>query len=396
MLLPKTRAPRHLTLALSTTPASTTTPPHPHRSAARTAACIAVSVIALGATIAAAAGLAARSRAGAASIRFFVIGDWGRSGTPNQTAVAHAMGERAATARPPPVAVISVGDNFYQYGLVSHADPRFDDTFVNVYTHPALANVPWYNVPGNHDWGELKGKDLAHTPPSKVCAKVAAVDANAACQYGFSSQLHPHLTERNARWHAARAGTWSVPGAAATAIGGVTFFFFDSSPFIEKYRDAEWARHPGGLADQFEGAPAAAAALAADLRASRAGWKFVVSHHPPSSLAVGARGDDVAAPLREATSGAKVAAILSGHDHLLSWLARPAAGTPPVLISGGGSDVDKTAILNATAAAGTPGVDVWMALESGFADCVVRRRCGECTFVGVGGRELHKVRLEKP
>ena len=292
--------------------------------------------------------------------------------------------------------MISVGDNFYQSGVVSHADPRFDDTFVNVYTHAALTSVPWFNVPGNHDWGELKDTDLAHTPPVKVCAKVAAVDAAAACEYGFSAQEHPHLTARDARWHAARAGAWSVPGPAAAKIGGVTFFFFDSSPFIEKYRDAEWSRHPGGLADQFEGAPAAAAALAADLRGSRAGWKFVVSHHPPSSPAAGARGDDVAAPLRAATSGAKVAAILSGHDHLLSWMARPAAGTPPLIISGGGSDIDKTTVLNTTAAAGTQGVDWWMAVESGFADCVVRRRGGECVFVGVGGRELHKVRLERP
>lgn len=356
----------------------------------KTIALVTFTTLAIVAVAATAASLAARSHS--AAVRFFVIGDWGRGGTRNQTAVAAAMGDRAAADKPPPAAVISVGDNFYQYGLVSPADARFDFTFVNVYTHPALASVPWYNVPGNHDYGELKEKDVNHEPPAKVCARVAAADANAPCAYGFTHQLSPALQTRDARWHAAKDGSWSVPGPAAAAVGGVEFFFFDSSPFVEHYRQAEWARHPGGLADEFDGAPAAAEAAGAAVRSSHAAWRFIVSHHPPSSLADGARGDDLAAPLRAVTRDGRVAAILSGHDHVLAWNARPAARTPPIIISGGGSDIDKSATFNATAATG----DAWMGIESGFADCVVRRRAGECTFVGVGGKELYRFVLARP
>ena len=53
----------------------------------------------------------------ASSLRFFVIGDWGRSGHAYQRNVAWAMGVHAATFQPK--FVISTGDNFYDFGVWS-------------------------------------------------------------------------------------------------------------------------------------------------------------------------------------------------------------------------------------------------------------------------------------
>ena len=66
-------------------------------------------------------------------LSFLVIGDWGRRGDANQTAVARAMGACAEASDPD--FVVSVGDNFYEGGLNSVDDPEFWSKvgFVNNY-----------------------------------------------------------------------------------------------------------------------------------------------------------------------------------------------------------------------------------------------------------------------
>ena len=106
-------------------------------------------------------------------LRFLVIGDWGRHGNRAQREVAAAMTRRvrevreaaaaaAAAAkgggsRPPPSSssagfhpsfiaagpagpefVLTVGDNFYQEGLLSPEDPAFEESFVEVYSSREL------------------------------------------------------------------------------------------------------------------------------------------------------------------------------------------------------------------------------------------------------------------
>ena len=47
--------------------------------------------------------------------------------------------------------IMSTGDNIYSMGVDSVWDEHFDDTWKDIYTHPGIANLPWYLTVGNHD-----------------------------------------------------------------------------------------------------------------------------------------------------------------------------------------------------------------------------------------------------
>ena len=48
--------------------------------------------------------------------------------------------------------VLALGDNFYDDGVTEEADPRFQETFEDVYTQDSLQNN-WYAIAGNHGKG---------------------------------------------------------------------------------------------------------------------------------------------------------------------------------------------------------------------------------------------------
>merc|ERR1712150_372871 len=49
--------------------------------------------------------------------------------------------------------VVSTGDNFYEHGVHSADDKRFETTWRDIYTHPGIADLTWYISAGNHDHG---------------------------------------------------------------------------------------------------------------------------------------------------------------------------------------------------------------------------------------------------
>ncbi|XP_030852636.1 tartrate-resistant acid phosphatase type 5 [Strongylocentrotus purpuratus] len=87
-------------------------------------------------------------------VRFLVLGDIGGLGEPpyttdDQEDVAWAAGKVADNFKAD--FIVELGDNFYENGVKDVHDPRFRQTFEDVYTAESL-QVPWYIVPGNHDW----------------------------------------------------------------------------------------------------------------------------------------------------------------------------------------------------------------------------------------------------
>ena len=80
--------------------------------------------------------------------RFLVVGDWGRDGLHGQRQTAAAMAKVAREHGSE--FVVSTGDNFYNWGVSSKTEHRWNTCFEDVYD-PALG--PWYAVLGNHDYG---------------------------------------------------------------------------------------------------------------------------------------------------------------------------------------------------------------------------------------------------
>ena len=79
---------------------------------------------------------------------FLTVGDWGMR-LPSAKAVAKQMGLWAELHGA--AFVVSVGDNFYPYGVKDVHDRQFETTFERMYSAKAL-QIPWYLVLGNHDY----------------------------------------------------------------------------------------------------------------------------------------------------------------------------------------------------------------------------------------------------
>ncbi|KAK1264011.1 Purple acid phosphatase 17 [Acorus gramineus] len=76
------------------------------------------------------------------SLSALVIGDWGRTGSYNQTDVAFQMGRIGEKLDID--FIISTGDNFYENGLKGVDDKGFDDSFSSIYTAKSLQKQ-WYS-----------------------------------------------------------------------------------------------------------------------------------------------------------------------------------------------------------------------------------------------------------
>lgn len=86
------------------------------------------------------------SSASESVIRFAAFGDWGVNNL-NQKAVAEALKEKCASDGCD--FVLLLGDNFYNYGVSSVGDPKFQKYFANYYSE---IEAPFYTAIGNHDY----------------------------------------------------------------------------------------------------------------------------------------------------------------------------------------------------------------------------------------------------
>ena len=266
----------------------------------------------------------------------------------------------------------------------SPGDPAFDASFTNVYTHPALAAIPWYATLGNHDYGPVEGPRAEAaadggaplTPLPEECA------GESPCQYGPLPQLGSGLMARDPRWHAWRGASLVPTGPAAERAGGIEFFFFDTSPAVKSYRKEVWANNPGGLVEQ---SPAGnLAELEASMAASTAKWRLVVAHHPPSGLRVPSRAPGLDAEVCPVAAAGGAAAFLSGHEHLLAFIARPAGpcAAVPQITSGSGGAVDSKPFVPNPGVAVTPGTAWWQGLDAGFVECAISSASMACDWWG--------------
>ncbi|EPS68458.1 hypothetical protein M569_06313, partial [Genlisea aurea] len=132
---------------------------------------------------------------GDGTVRFLVVGDWGRKGDFNQSLVADKMGTIGDEMDID--FVVSTGDNFYDNGLEGETDPAFLDSFTNIYTAKSLQKQ-WFSVLGNHDY-----------------------------RGNVAAQLSPALRKIDSRWLCMRSFIVNTEIAE--------LFFVDTSPFVNEY-----------------------------------------------------------------------------------------------------------------------------------------------------------------
>ncbi len=283
-------------------------------------------------------------RSGTAAIRtldFLIVGDWGRNGSNHQRDVAVQMGK--AAEHMDDRFVISVGDNFYEDGVQSAADPQWRSSFEDVYTARSL-QVPWYVALGNHDYRGVPQAQLDYATTSS-------------------------------RWRMP-SRYYKVAGSDMSAPR-VDFFFIDTSPLVHKYRDDVHSVIAQNVSSQ--NTAAQLQWLDEQLGKSTAAWKLVIGHHTIYSGGSG-HGDtpEMQALVDPVLRRHGVQAYINGHDHDLQHIRR---GGLDYICCGAGSQVRPVQSIEGT---------LFCKAQSGFATVRLSDESLNLEFVDFTGATLYR------
>jgi hypothetical protein len=192
---------------------------------------------------------------GPRAIRVLAFGDFG-TGSANQRRVAAAM--LAYHRRTPFHFGITLGDNFYAFGLPSPTDSRWRTWWDDMY---GPLRLPIYATLGNHDWG------LPDSPAAEIL-------------------------------HTRNSPTWRMPAPYYTFTAGPAQFFALDTNEVSAAQ-LQW--------------------LDEALGASRARWRIVYGHHPIYSAGVHGDHEGLKARLLPVLRN-RADVYLAGHDHDLQHL----------------------------------------------------------------------------
>jgi acid phosphatase len=242
-------------------------------------------------------------------LSIYVVGDTGKN-SQTRNSVIKAMASRAGDAMLD--CVLMLGDNFYEYGVQSADDPRFQTDFEDLFKRDAFA-CPFYVCLGNHDY-----------------------DGNTAAQVEYTN-----ISDR-----------WKMPSKyfRVTKFAGqeaIEIFVLDTISIDKRDENA---------AQQLEW-------FERELAASQARWKIVVGHHPAISGGRHEISETISTVLPTLFEKYGVDLYLSGHDHDLQlndshrgWLQ---------IVSGAGSKLRSTRWMEETIyAKATPGF-CWLYVRDG-------------------------------
>lgn len=207
------------------------------------------------------------------AIRVLAFGDFG-NGSREQKNVAQTI---ASYHRDRPFNLaITLGDNFYNRGMESPADPRWQTWWEELY---GPLGITFYAALGNHDWG------FPDSPSAEI------------------------LYSRESK-------TWHMPASYYTfTAGAVQFFALDTQSVALADKQLKW--------------------LDGELSRSQARWKVVYGHHPIySGGSYEDRPDLISKLLPILRNRAEV--YICGHDHNLQAL-QPDGGVRFYVAGGGGA-----------------------------------------------------------
>ena len=235
---------------------------------------------------------------------FFVLGDWGRRGSPSQKVVAFQLNEWVKKMHPK--FILATGDNFYEEGVVDVNDSHWKQSFEEVYSEEPLSSIPWYVALGNHDYFG---------------------NGNVQAQIDY--------TQVSSRWNMP-ARYFSI--VEDLPVGTARFIFIDSSPFENSYYG-----NPG-LREKLIASDSAKQKKWLDSLTilNDVEWKIVIGHH--HIYTGGARKNDpnsVRAALEPIFQKNAIDLYLCGHEHDLQHLKHPGKPTN-YFLSGTGSEIRPT------------------------------------------------------
>ncbi|XP_065914958.1 tartrate-resistant acid phosphatase type 5-like [Dysidea avara] len=242
------------------------------------------------------------------TIRFLVLGDWGGKPkkpyyTKSEDDIAEQMGKVASGINAN--FTIVVGDNFYEDGVTDVDDPRFKETFEDVFTAKSLQSR-WYAVAGNHDYH------------GNVSAQVA-------------------YTEKSTRWYMPNyyyTETFSIPGTDAE----IQFVFIDTiilcgpTDPIKRWLPPSGPASLNAAEDQWEW-------IEKTLSTSAAEWLFVVGHYPVWSIGRHGPTEGLKDRLRPMLIKYNVSAYFCGHDHDMQHIHEDNS-TVEYFLSGAGHETE--------------------------------------------------------
>lgn len=224
------------------------------------------------------------------ALNYMVLADWGgQSSAPYFTEcevhVAKQMGVIAECYKSQ--FVLALGDNFYYSGVKSVDDPRFNETYENVFTADSL-QVPWYVVAGNHDWHGNVQAQIDYTQVSK--------------RWQFPDFYY--------------MVRYQLPSSTAT----VAFIMIDTVMLCGNTYDDDLQKQPLKPADRAL-ADKQLLWIEAQLKATITDtYVIVAGHYPVWSIAEHGPTDCLVQSLRPLLIKYNVNAYFSGHDHNLQHI----------------------------------------------------------------------------
>jgi hypothetical protein len=229
-----------------------------------------------------------------AGLRVLTVGDFGdnaQSGIINQERVAQVMSDWCGMDRCN--FIVSAADNFYQSGVTSVDDPRFNTSWRWVYDKPNIASSQWFMSLGNHDYGTIDDREL--------------------------NQVEFFKTEP--RWYL----PWLWYDFVYLAAGDISVHFIIVDAMSILLRRYDWE----GELVWFEDV----------LRRSTSDWKVVIEHYPPYSA--GNYGPGSLVHRNALVSIAEQYGLdffIAGHDHNLQHIAKrdPNHDIDYIITGGGG------------------------------------------------------------
>jgi len=314
------------------------------------------------------------------SVHLLAIGDWGREGMYNQTELGVVLGDAAAALAPHVPGIFSVGDAFYTDGVLNESDPLWERSWRSVYTHPALASLPWWTIAGNHDYRGNVSAQVGWTRDARWRFPALNYTLTWARESRVCARAPAPRTTRSPRRPYHRC---AVPGGGDGPRACVRGIFIDTVPFIARYRvdpESEWMRRNLNASDPV----GQVAWLAAQLDAADAECvaTLVFGHHPVYSGGLHGDSVDMLRLVKPLLDQHRVDAYIAGHDHTLIHLQETdTADSVQYVVTGAGSRVRSETH-------STPQT-VWYRDTQGFTVHSVNATHVRHTFLGLGGATLH-------